>query len=55
MSEGSVFRLFRGCNTGHCFCVELVKRLPEHRYRFDIFSYFGPSGIVGSDIKQYTA
>ena len=55
MSEGYVFRLFRGCNTCRCFCVELVKLPPVHRYRFDIFSYFDPSGILGSDRKQNIA
>ena len=28
------------------------KHLPVHRYRVDIFSYSGPSGILGSDRKQ---
>ena len=37
-----------------CFCVELVKLLPMHRYSVDIFSYSGPSGILGSDRKQNT-
>ena len=36
-------------------CVELVKLLPVHRYSVDIFSYSGPSGILGSDRKQNTA
>ena len=36
-------------NSGHCFCMELVKLLPLHRYSVDIFSYSGPSGILGSD------
>ena len=35
--------------------VELVKLLPVHRYSVDIFSYPGPSGILGSDGKQNTA
>ena len=35
--------------------VELLKLLPIHRYSFDIFSYSGPSGILGSDGKQNTA
>ena len=26
-----------------------------HRYSLDIYSYSGPSGIFGSDIKQKTA
>ena len=34
-------RLFRGR-----ICLELVKRLPVHRYSVDIFSYSGPSGIL---------
>ena len=42
-------RLFRGRNSCRCFCVELVKFLPVHRYSVDIFSYFGPSGILDSD------
>ena len=29
--------------------------LPDHRYSVDIFSYFDPSGILGSDGKQNTA
>ena len=32
--------------------VELVKLLPVHQYSVDIFSYSGPSGILGSDVKQ---
>ena len=32
--------------------VELVKLLPIHQYSVDIFSYSGPSGILGSDGKQ---
>ena len=32
-------------------CLELVKLLPVHRYSVDIFSYSGPSGILGSDGK----
>ena len=35
--------------------MELVKLLPVHRYSFDIFSYSGPTGILGSDGKQNTA
>ena len=34
--------------------VELVKLLPVHQYSVDIFSYSGPSGILGSDRKQNT-
>ena len=30
-------RLFRGCNSCRCFCVELIKLLPKHRYSVDIF------------------
>ena len=30
-------RLFRGRNSCHCFCVELVKLLPVHRYSVYIF------------------
>ena len=41
-------RLFRGRNSCRCFCVELVKLLPVHRYSIDIFLYSGPSGILGS-------
>ena len=29
--------------------MDLVKLLPVHRYSIDIFSYSGPSGILGSD------
>ena len=29
--------------------MELVKLLPVHQYSVEIFSYFGPSGILGSD------
>ena len=32
--------------------MELVKRLPVHPYSVGIFSYSGPSGILGSDRKQ---
>ena len=28
--------------------MELVKLLPVHRYSVDIFTYVGPSGILGS-------
>ena len=35
--------------------MDLVKLLPVHQYSVDIFSYTGPSGILGSDGKQYTA
>ena len=35
--------------------MELVKLLPVHQYSVDIFSYSGPSGILGSDRKQNTA
>ena len=31
----------------HSRCV--VKHLPMFRYSVDIFSYFGPSGILGSN------
>ena len=48
-------RLFRGRNSCHCVCVELMKLLPVHRYSVVIFSYSGPSGILGSDGKQNTA
>ena len=48
-------RLFRGRNSCRCFCVVLVKLLPVHRYSADIFSYSGPSGILGSEGKQNTA
>ena len=34
--------------------MELVKLLPVHRYSVDIFSYSGPSGILGSDGKENT-
>ena len=29
--------------------MELVKLLPVHRYNVDIFSYSGPSEILGTD------
>ena len=29
--------------------MELLKLLPVHQYFVDIFSYSGPSGILGSD------
>ena len=48
-------RLFRGRNSCRCFCVDLVKLLPMHRYSVDILSCSGPSGILGSDRKQNTA
>ena len=48
-------RLFRGRNSCHCFCVELVKLLPMHQYSVDIVSYSGPLGIFWSDRKQSTA
>ena len=35
--------------------VDFVKLLPVHRYSVDIFSYSGPSGILGSDGKQNIA
>ena len=35
--------------------MELVKLLPVHRYSVDMFSYSGPSGILGSYGKQNTA
>ena len=35
--------------------MELVKLLPAHRYSVDIFSYSGPSGILGSGRMQNTA
>ena len=35
--------------------MELVKLLPIHRCSVDIFSYSGPSGILGSGGKQNTA
>ena len=45
----------RGRYCCHCFCVELVKRLTVHLYSVDIFSYSGPSGILGSGGKQNIA
>ena len=30
-------RLFRGRKSCRCFCVELVKPIPVHRYSIDIF------------------
>ena len=32
--------------------MDLVKFLPVHPYSVDIFSYSGPSGILGSGGKQ---
>ena len=53
VSEGSVLsRLFKGRSSCICFCVELVKLLAMHPYSVDIFSYYGPSGILGSDRKH---
>ena len=37
------------------YLVELVNLLSVHRYSVDIFSYSGPSGILGSDRKQNAA
>ena len=34
--------------------MESVILLPVHRYSVDIFSYSGPSGILGSEGKQNT-
>ena len=34
--------------------MELVKLLPVHQYSVDIFSYSGPSRILGSYRKQNT-
>ena len=51
----SFSRLFRGRKRCRCFRVELVKLLSLHRYSVDIFSYSGPSGILGSDRKENTA
>ena len=49
-------RIFRGRNSCRPLChVGLVKLLPVHRYSVDLFSYSGPSGILGSDGKQNTA
>ena len=36
-------------NSCHCFYVKLVKLHPVHRYSVDIFTYSGPSGILGFD------
>ena len=55
ISDDPYSRLFRGCNSFRCYCVELVKLLPVQQYSVDIFSYSGPSGILGSDRKQNTA
>ena len=46
-------RLFRGRNS--CRCAAWSWFLPVHRYSVDVFSYSGPSGILGSDRKQITA
>ena len=35
--------------------MELVKLLTVHQYSVDIFSYSGPSAILGSGGKQITA
>ena len=53
--KDSFSRLFRGRKSCRCFCVELVKVLPVHRYNVDIFSYSGPWGILKSNGKQNTA
>ena len=48
--------LFRGRDSCCCFCEELVKLLPVHRYSGDIFfSYSCPSGVLGSDGKHNIA
>ena len=31
------FRFLRSRSSCRCFCLELAKRLPVHRYRVDIF------------------
>ena len=46
-------RLFRCHNSCRCFCVELVKLLPVHRYSVDFFFIFW--SLLGSDRKQNTA
>ena len=54
ISEGSVFQIKRSQQLSLCI-VKLVKLLPVHRFIVDIFSYSGPSGILGSCEKQNTA
>ena len=46
-------RLFRSQQLLLCR-MEMVKILPLHQYSVDIFSYSGPSVILGSDGKQNT-
>ena len=48
-------RLLRGRKSRRWFCVKLVKLFPVHRNSVDIFSYSGPSGILGSHGKRNTA
>ena len=48
----SFTRFFSGRNSCRCFCVGLIKLLLMHRNSVDIFSYSGPSGILGSDVNQ---
>ena len=41
-----------------CFCVEVVKHIPVHRYSVDIFFHIRvlqKSGILGSDRQLNTA
>ena len=54
ISEGSVFQIVLRLQQLSLCRVELVKRLPVHRYSVDIFSYSDPSGILGSEGKQNT-
>ena len=42
-------------NSCRCYYVGLVKHLPVHQYSVDIFSYSGPSGILGSEGQQNSA
>ena len=35
-------------------CGVVLKLLSVHRYSVDVFSYSGPTGILGSDRKQNT-
>ena len=54
-SEGSVFPDYLEVAIAVVVLHGVGKLLPVHRYSVDIFSYAGPSGILGSDRKQNTA
>ena len=43
------YRLFRGRNSCRCFCVELVKLFPVHRYSVDIFFHIDALSISSQE------